>query len=147
MTGAGSGLNALPREKERPACRHNRRRYPMLPQVDDTRAIIDRLSALTDTDPEQFERESRAIIEQTIASFPEHHRHRARGLQFRIDNALAQCSDPLSRMNKMVEIFWEQFRQFHDILHDPEKVLNERESNREVCRVIPLRRSATRQAG
>lgn len=117
----------------------------MLPNIDDTRAIIERLSCLADQ-PEQFERESRALIEQAIAALPDRHRQRARGLQFRIDCALAQCPDPISRMNKMVEIFWEDFRQFHDILHDPEKVLKERQARRESCRVLPLRRSDARQA-
>jgi len=115
--------------------------------TDDTRAIIDRLSGLIDVDPQQFEKESRAVIEQTIAGFPEHHQLRARGLQFKIDTALARCSDPLSRMNRMVEIFWEHFRQFHDVLHDPEKVLNERKSLRASSKVIPLRRPESRQAG
>jgi len=119
----------------------------MLPESNDTRAIINRLSSLSETDPEQFERESRAIIEKTIASFPEHHRKRARGLQFKIDRTLASCNDPLSRMNKMVEIFWEHFRQFHDILHVPEEVLSQREDRRETCKVIPLRRPGQPGAG
>lgn len=109
---------------------------------DDTRAVVERLSGLYQEDPGRFEQLSREIIRQTIESFPEHHRKRAQGLQFRIDCALRGYRDPVARMNRMVEIFWEYFQQFYDVLHDPEKVLKEREGEATSAKVIPFRREA-----
>lgn len=114
--------------------------------IEDTRAIIDKLSALSD-DPEEFDRLSREIIQQTIDSFPAHHRRKARGLQFKIDTTLSRCSDPLARMNKMVEIFWEHFQQFHDAFHNPQKLLNERSRGNPPAQVIQLHRPDSSRAG
>lgn len=106
--------------------------------ADDTKEIIEQLSGLYQLDPQEFERQSRAIITRTIASFPEHHRKRAQGLQFKIDCTLSKYKDPVARMNKMVEIFWKNFQQFHDVLHNPEKILAEREPSGNLAKVIPL---------
>jgi len=112
----------------------------MLPDIDDTRGIIEHLTELADSDGEAFERASRELIERTIASFPEEYRRRAEGLQFRIDAALAPCKDPVTRMNRMVEIFWDHFQAFHDVFNNPDKVLAEREAGQQKASVIPLRR-------
>ena len=37
-------------------------------------------------------------------------------LQFRIDRELRKYKDPVARMNKMVELFWEGFNEFNNIL-------------------------------
>ncbi len=112
----------------------------MLPDIDDTRAIIDHLTELAETDEQKFEAASREIIRRTIASFPEEYRRRAEGFQFRIDTALAPCKDPVTRMNRMVEIFWKHFQTFHDVFNNPEKVLAERQETSQPARVIPLKR-------
>jgi hypothetical protein len=97
-----------------------------------------RLSGLYEKDPEEFERQSQELIRRTIESFPEKHRRRAYGLQFQIDAALSHYKDPVSRMNKMVEIFWEQFLKFQEAVCDPLKVIEEKERRSEEGKVIPL---------
>ncbi len=81
---------------------------------------IARLGELHASDPEAFERLRKRIIDEAIQSFPEEHRARAFGLQFRIDQELSLCKDPISRMNRMVEIFWEGVQQFEAAIRDPE---------------------------
>jgi hypothetical protein len=98
------------------------------------------LTGLYQRDPEEFERQSQELIRQAIERFPEKSRRRAYGLQFQIDAALSQCKDPVSRMNKMVEIFWEQFLKFQEAVCDPLKVIEEKEKRREEGKVIPLPR-------
>lgn len=87
---------------------------------------ISRLGELYREDPEAFEEMRRALIEQTIAGFPEEHRARAYGLQFRIDAELSLCKDPISRMNRMVEIFWDGVRRFESAISDPGSALEEK---------------------
>jgi len=110
----------------------------MHPPTDNTQAIIRRLSGLYQSDPAEFERLSRQLIRQTIENFPEHHQKRAQGLQFRIDCMLSRYHDPVARMNRMVEIFWDYFQQFHDAFHNPEKLLSEQRSNKGPGKVIPM---------
>jgi Protein of unknown function (DUF3135) len=105
---------------------------------EDTKAIIERLSGLYQTDPVEFERLSRALIKNTIDNFPESHQKRARGLQFKLDCVLSKYHDPVARMNKMIEIFWENFQHFHDAFHNPEKLLHEREHSQRPAKVISL---------
>lgn len=99
-----------------------------------------RLGGLFQKDPEQFEKQSQELIRQTIESFPEEHRSRAYGLQFQLEATLGHYKDPVSRMNKMVEIFWEQFRKFQEAVTDPLKVIEERKEHRGEGKVIPMRR-------
>jgi len=107
--------------------------------ADGTREMIERLSGLYQKDPEEFERLSRQLIHQTIEGFPEHRRSRARGLQFKLDCILSRYHDPVARMNKMVEIFWDYFQQFHEAFFNPEKLLAEREARTSgEAKVIPL---------
>lgn len=89
-----------------------------------------RLSSLHSRDPKRFEEERERIIRETIDSFPEEYRARANGLQMKIDAALVKFKDPVARMNKMVEIFWEHFQEFHEVLHDPGNFLRKRESEK-----------------
>jgi len=105
-----------------------------------TEERLAKLTGLYQKDPEEFERQSQELIRQTIERFPEEHRRRAYGLQFQIDAVLSHCKDPLSRMNKMVEIFWEQFFKFQETVCDPLKVIEKKEKCREEGKVIPLKR-------
>ena len=38
-------------------------------------------------------------------------------LQFRIDRELRNYKDPVARMNKMVVLFWEGFKEFDEVLN------------------------------
>ncbi|MDO3379310.1 DUF3135 domain-containing protein [Geoalkalibacter halelectricus] len=99
---------------------------------------FDELSTLYKNDPDKFEEQRRALIDQTIENFPEDCRRRAQGLQFTIDCKLDRYKDPIMRMNKMVEIFWEHFSVFQETINDPEKVLQERRAARQGAKVISL---------
>ena len=115
--------------------------------ADDTKQVIEKMSGLFQTDPDEFERLSRDLIRRTIESFPEHHRKRAAGLQFKIDCILDRYQDPVARMNKMVEIFWDYFQQFHDAFHNPEKLLaDQEEKHSQPGKVIPLFDAKGREA-
>ncbi len=61
------------------------------------------------------------ITRQTIEDFiesveDEEQKLKLRQLQFRIDRELRKYKDPVARMNKMVELFWEGFAEFNDVL-------------------------------
>ncbi len=105
-----------------------------------TEEILDDLTGLYQKDPQEFEKMRTLLIEQTIQAFPARHRQRAYGMQFIIEMRLRKYKDPVVRMNKMVEIFWEQFGLFHDILQDPVRAVAEREKKHKKATVIPFRR-------
>lgn len=74
--------------------------------------------------PEEFEREGRRLIEELIESNPnEEQKLKARRLQFRIDRELRHYKDPISRMNKMVELFWRGTLEFNEVLQSASKKL------------------------
>lgn len=100
--------------------------------------IISRLGELYRDDPEAFEAMRKLLIEQTIEGFPAEHRARAYGMQFRIDAELSLCKDPISRMNRMVEIFWDGVRQFESAVTDPERFAETRKMRRHPGTVIPF---------
>jgi len=96
-------------------------------------------------DPEGFEREQREVIEDFIESLPnEDCKHKARQFQFRIDRELRPFKDPVARMNKMVELFWEGFKEFQHVLQacstgEPNPVPTESKSN-EKAEILEFRR-------
>jgi len=112
----------------------------MLENTENTEKILDQLTGLYQKDPEQFEKMRTLLIEQTIQAFPARHRQRAYGMQFIIEMRLRKYKDPVVRMNKMVEIFWEQFGLFHDVLQDPVRAVAEREKKNTKAMVIPFKR-------
>jgi hypothetical protein len=104
-----------------------------------THDLIARLSDLYQKDPQQFAKEKTLLIQELIESFPEEHRKRAYGLQFRLDAELSRYKDPVSRMNRMVELFWEGIGRFQDVLNDPATALQERQRKKTTGEIIPLR--------
>lgn len=99
---------------------------------------IDRLRTLYRTDPPRFEQLRQDLIRQTIETFPPSQRARAYGIQFELDAVLSRYHDPVARMNKMVEIFWEQVGRFLETVSDPAEALAKRERDRHDAQVIPL---------
>ncbi len=99
---------------------------------------IARLAELHRSNPELFELERKQLIEQTIAGFPEHWRQRAYGMQFCLDAKLSLEKDPVSRMNLMVELFWDQVMTFGRVLSDPEDYLARKKRNPAPAKLIPL---------
>lgn len=103
----------------------------------DTDEIISRLGELYRTDPDAFESMRKLLIERTIEGFPPQHRSRAFGLQRRLDAELGRFKDPVARMNRMVELFWEGVLHFQEIIADPEKVVRQRRDHTP-AQVIPF---------
>jgi hypothetical protein len=76
------------------------------------------LSGLYKTDPDQFQVTTRQMIDDYIASIPDEvSRKKCAGIQFKLDHELSKYHDPLARMNKMVEIFWQGVYQLHNALN------------------------------
>jgi hypothetical protein len=105
----------------------------------DTReAGYERLSRMYREDPQQFEEERLRLIRETIEGFAGEHRQKAYGLQFRIDCQLRRYKDPVMRMNKMVEIFWEGVYDFQEAMNDPGGFRQRR--HEAGTKVLPFRR-------
>lgn len=77
----------------------------------------DELSKLYKSDPEAYQEHCKELIEDTISQFPECKQEALRQLQWRIDGELRKYKDPLARMNKMIEMFWEGVIEFNDVLN------------------------------
>jgi hypothetical protein len=107
---------------------------------ENTLDLVKRLSDLYRTSPKAFEEQKQQLITSIIEEFPEEHRARAYGLQFRIDTELSRCKDPVSRLNRMVELFWDGVGRFQDVLNDPEKILQERRENQAKVISLPPRK-------
>ena len=96
------------------------------------------LARMHEVDPENFEKLRAELIDSTINSFPDRFRKRARGIQFFIDHELDKHKDPVSRMNRMVELFWDKFHEFSHAMNDPVGFTVAREQNKKDGKVIPF---------
>ena len=74
------------------------------------------LAKLYKDDPEEFERERKRILESYFDSLPEKRQKKARQIQWQIEGELRKYKDPIARMNRMVELFWEQTFKFKDAI-------------------------------
>lgn len=78
---------------------------------------FDDLVRMYQEDPDGFDRERREVINDFIEHLPnENCKLKARQLQFRIDRELHSFKDPTARMNRMVELFWEEVKEFQYVL-------------------------------
>ncbi len=102
-------------------------------------SVFDRLQGLYQVDPDEFERLSGALIRETLENVPEEYRAQAYGVQLRIEQRLRKYKDPIARMNAMVEIFWQQFREFQEVLNDPREVLENKRRCGTSAKVIPFK--------
>ena len=103
-------------------------------------SAYDKMIASLRDDPDSFETTKDQIIEEFILAQPEEVQQRLRQQQWRIDNDLRRFKDPVARLNRMVEIFWEQFREFQTSLltmQHPEMAQTE-ESKKEKAKVLDL---------
>ena len=101
---------------------------------------LDKLTGLYQKDPELFEAERKKLIQQTIESFPPEYRTRAQGLQFKIEATLSKYKDPVARMNKMVEIFWDYFQEFQEVLNNPTGYVKKSEEKNGPGKVLQFNR-------
>ncbi len=109
----------------------------MAGDMDRIERLLAELDGLYQRDPAAFEASRREILETAMRSFPAHWQGRARGLQFVIDAQLRRCRDPISRLNCMIELFWEGVRQFQEVLEHPQEELARRQRSSRAA-VIPL---------
>ena len=100
--------------------------------------MLQNLENLYEEDPDHFEALRREIIHKTINSYPEKFQQRARGIQFTLDCELNKYKNPLSRMNRMVELLWEKFAEFQTVISEPTKYVAEREAAKKAGKVIPF---------
>jgi len=77
---------------------------------------LEQMFLLAREDPEEFDRQSRAMIKSEIQRADEDQRLMLEQLQFCIDGELRKYKNPVARMNRMVELFWPQVMKFHDAL-------------------------------
>jgi hypothetical protein len=98
----------------------------------DSKSRVLEMVGLYQKDPQAFEKMRAEIIHQMIEDLPEEYRRRAYGMQFQLEMRLQRYRDPISRMNAMIAMFWEQFEEFKNVLNDPRQVLSEKEAARQV---------------
>jgi len=64
------------------------------------------------------------LIEDFISSLPEERQQRLRQLQWKIDGELRKYKDPIARMNKMIELFWDGVAEFKEVLNKHGDILS-----------------------
>ena len=83
--------------------------------------LFDELLGLQKADDmEAFEKRRQEILDQHIIKMCngcEEKLNRCRAMQWRIDQELSKYKDPIARYNRMVEMFWVQFRDLQDALN------------------------------
>ena len=81
---------------------------------------FDELTELFQTDPEAFEEHRKTYILSELtamcADCPEH-LERCKRFQWRLEQDLNKLKNPISRYNRMVELFWEQTTKLQNALH------------------------------
>lgn len=70
--------------------------------------VYARLVKLKD-DPEAFSAEADTIFEDFIAGVPEERQQRLRAMHWKIQQDLRHYTDPVARLNKFIEIFYEAY--------------------------------------
>ncbi|MEM7207540.1 MAG: DUF3135 domain-containing protein [Pseudomonadota bacterium] len=78
---------------------------------------FDKLMKLYQDDPEAFEQQRLAMIEETIAAAPEAHQRRMKGLQFQIDMERRRADTPLRACMRISSMMWEKFDAMRDELN------------------------------
>jgi hypothetical protein len=104
----------------------------------------DELARLYQEDPEAFDRKRQELIDEFIENLPNDDcKRRAKQFQFRIDGELRGIKDPIAKMNKMVELFWDGVIRFQHVLQacsmdEPNPVPTEATSN-EKAQVVQIK--------
>ena len=62
---------------------------------------------LAKSDPEEFEKRRKHVIDDLISSAPEDRQQRLRGLQWRIDSDRKRCSNPLAACIRLSDMMWD----------------------------------------
>ena len=97
----------------------------------------DELVRLYCTDPYEFCRVTQKMIDDFIKSIPNDiSRFQCRGLQHRIEGELKNYKDPIARMNRMVELFWEGVSKFSAVLNEEPVDVHEQPT----AKIIPFKK-------
>ncbi len=80
---------------------------PKSEPIQHTEIDFDNLSDLAASDPEAFEAQRSALIEQVIQRAPRHRQQRLRGLQWRVDIVRERSQTPLAACIRMSEMMWD----------------------------------------
>ena len=89
----------------------------------------EQLRELYEDDPLEFEEYTRGVIDDWIKQHPEDKQQRLRSIQWRIDQELNKYKDPITRMNRMVELLWKGVSKFDEILNQPPPIPSETPTN------------------
>ena len=100
--------------------------------------MLETLEDVYEKDPRQFEILRTEILNKNIDSYPERYRQRAWGLQRALDRELNRYKNPVARMNRMVELFWEKFDEFQTAVNDPAGYDARREVNKKEGKLYRL---------
>ena len=100
--------------------------------------MLQQLDGLFEKDPKRFETLRKNIIDTTISCYPEKFQQRAKGIQFTLDAELDRIKNPVARMNRMVEIFWQKVDEFQAVVNDPLSFSAEQKEKRQPAKVIQL---------
>lgn len=73
----------------------------------DFRFDFDEWMNLAKTDPDAFDARRKQIIDDLIATAPEHIRQRLKSFQWRIDMERARCDNPMQACIKLSNMMWE----------------------------------------
>ena len=57
-----------------------------------------------------------AALEAFLNKLPQERQTRMRAYQWRLEQELSHYKDPVARMNKMVELFWDGVNKFKDMV-------------------------------
>ena len=81
-------------------------------------SLFDKLVELRD-DPEAFQEVFEQCLQEYLDTLTPERRLKAEQLQWKIDGTLRKYKDPVARMNKMAELFWEGVQDLIDVCDDP----------------------------
>jgi len=73
---------------------------------------------MKDMSPDELLAHKEKIIETYISSVPPERQQRLRQLQWKIDGELRKYKDPIAKMNRMAEMFWEGVTQFKEVMNE-----------------------------
>lgn len=98
--------------------------------------IYEELVKLKD-DPEQFDQRANEIWEHFYQSLTPEQEQQARRFKWQMDAQLRNYKDPIARMNKMIELFWQGFQTFQLSLSNPSSLIARSQDGSKAV-VIPI---------
>ncbi|HEB99036.1 MAG TPA: DUF3135 domain-containing protein [Thiotrichales bacterium] len=101
---------------------------------------FDRWAKLADTDPDAFEAQRRAAIEQAIEQAPERTRTRLRRLQWKLDQIRRTSGTPLAAAIRMNEMMWDRIAGKGGLLETLTQPLPARRAEAQAANVLDFRR-------